>query len=435
MVTIDPTRKPLPEHLYEKVLGPVRFAIRQGLLNHGCRDTKLLCDIQSGLRCKVLDYYFLGSGVLGNHLTFVLVLPSFFLFNLPDVGRVMSSLLLYGVVVSSALKDYLCIPRPQSPPVHRLSISKAHGLEYGFPSSHTTNCVALGLASLSYISSSEAFSFHTQILLITLTVVYMTSVSFGRIYCGMHSVMDVTGGFVLAVGLWIIFYLCQEYVDQVIFHSGILSFALTITGLLSMIYLNPEPLDPCPCFEDSAACIGAIIGIYIGTWGTIHDSSYLTDFSAMNCGYVQLVMRLLLGLGSIIISRTVMKKVCRFCLPPIYQILNIPTHIPVQTRSAVRRMSISIIPPPIDIENNNEAKSTIISTGKTLHSSNSKLNCRESKPNNKDMNKVDSDVLKAYRESIIPRYDIDILTKVLVYTVMGWFASQGNLILCKLLSI
>ncbi|KAK9710933.1 Long-chain base-1-phosphate phosphatase [Basidiobolus ranarum] len=137
----------LPEHIYGKAFGTTRSSIRRILLNLGRKETKLLSGLQRVLRCNILDAYFIATGALGDHLTFVLLLPNFFLFGFSDVGRVMANLLLYGVVVSSALKDYLCLPRPDSPPVQRLSMNKSHSLEYGFPSTHTTNCVALGLAS------------------------------------------------------------------------------------------------------------------------------------------------------------------------------------------------------------------------------------------------------------------------------------------------
>lgn len=42
------------------------------------------------------------------------------------------------------MQDLLCVPRPYTPPVERLSIS-SHGLEYGFPSTHSTNAVSISL--------------------------------------------------------------------------------------------------------------------------------------------------------------------------------------------------------------------------------------------------------------------------------------------------
>lgn len=41
-------------------------------------------------------------------------------------------------------QDLVCVPRPYTPPVERLSIS-SHGLEYGFPSTHSTNAVSISL--------------------------------------------------------------------------------------------------------------------------------------------------------------------------------------------------------------------------------------------------------------------------------------------------
>ena len=66
-----------------------------------------------------------------------------------------------GVYLSSFLKDMVCSPRPYAPPVARLCkgqtissyvprlISRLavgnHHLEYGFPSTHSANCVSMAL--------------------------------------------------------------------------------------------------------------------------------------------------------------------------------------------------------------------------------------------------------------------------------------------------
>lgn len=100
------------------------------------------------------------------------------------------------------------MPRPYTPPVERLSIS-SHGLEYGFPSTHSTNAISISLyfAQL-YLQNLRG----NESVLLTSTVIglcalYGVSVVAGSkwlgergirvlltsglirlgIYCGMHS--------------------------------------------------------------------------------------------------------------------------------------------------------------------------------------------------------------------------------------------------------
>jgi hypothetical protein len=108
------------------------------------------------------------------------------------------------------------VPRPYTPPVERLSIS-SHGLEYGFPSTHSTNAVSVSLyfAQL-YLQSLRGDEPLVQnSIVLGLCALYGVSVVAGSelsilewhntsfaeyelncpgIYCGMHS---MTGEFCL----------------------------------------------------------------------------------------------------------------------------------------------------------------------------------------------------------------------------------------------
>ncbi|CAG8736133.1 27529_t:CDS:2, partial [Racocetra persica] len=53
------------------------------------------------------------------------------------------------------IQDLLCLPRPISPPIRRLSVG-SHHLEYGFPSTHATNAVSIALYFLTSIYAVES---------------------------------------------------------------------------------------------------------------------------------------------------------------------------------------------------------------------------------------------------------------------------------------
>lgn len=77
-------------------------------------------------------------------------------------------------------QDLVCVPRPYTPPVERLSIS-SHGLEYGFPSTHSTNAVSVSLyfAQLYLQSLRGDESFLQNSIVVGLCALYGVSVVAG----------------------------------------------------------------------------------------------------------------------------------------------------------------------------------------------------------------------------------------------------------------
>ena len=107
------------------------------------------------------------------------------------------------------MKDFFCLPRPLSPPLQRITISTAPALEYGFPSTHSTNAVSVGLVCLSQIFNSHMYAHSSSLfeqalcrLGIITASLYMFSIVLGRVYCGMHGFLDILVGTGLGVALW-----------------------------------------------------------------------------------------------------------------------------------------------------------------------------------------------------------------------------------------
>ncbi|RIB17569.1 phosphatidic acid phosphatase type 2/haloperoxidase [Gigaspora rosea] len=292
-----------PESYYDKLLPPTSAQIRRWLLLIIRKEARLLAKIQNSLRHPLLDLFFTYSAILGTHTFFVLLLPTFFWFGYGSLGRGLTLITTSGVIFTGFVKDSLCLPRPSSPPIRRLCIG-SHHLEYGFPSTHTTNAVSIALFFLTHIYSIESnimFKFVGTICLI----IYCLSVVFGRIYCGMHSLTDVFAGFISAILIWWIHWSFQVHIDAFILNESWSVPVIVITLGISLVYMFPEVIDNCPCIEDCIACIGAAVGMIIGSWN-FSNSRFSNN-----------------GLTIVFIWRIVMKKILLAVLPPIYKALDL----------------------------------------------------------------------------------------------------------------
>ena len=102
-------------------------------------------------------------------------------------------LLAPGVFFTGMIKDFLCLPRPLSPPLQRITMSGLTALEYGFPSTHSTNAVSVALYGLTLLETSNfEISDVNKIVLQGIAALYASSVVMGRIYCGMHGFLGMS---------------------------------------------------------------------------------------------------------------------------------------------------------------------------------------------------------------------------------------------------
>lgn len=161
--------------------------------------------------------YFVQTSLLGTHTFFMLFLPLFFFFGAGDAGRSLLYILAAGGYITSVIKDLFCVPRPFSPPLVRLSTG-THGLEYGFPSTHSTNAISMCFFLCALVSRAVADLTQSTIIA-SLLVFLAASVTFGRIYTGMHSIVDVIVGVAIGYGTFAIHHAYEAHIE-----------AFTLTG-------------------------------------------------------------------------------------------------------------------------------------------------------------------------------------------------------------
>lgn len=436
-----------PNDHYKTRLSPFRYKLRQLCLPIIRKETEILAGLQTKIRTPMLDIYFAWTANLASHTFYVLMLPLPIWLGSSRLIRDLIYVLGYGIYITGYFKDYLCLPRPRSPPLHRITMSSYTAQEYGWPSSHSANATAVTLIMLAktieYKLWFSPLGFYSTIGAL---VVYYFSLIFGRIYCGMHGFFDILFGSVIGVGLFIFRYCFGEAFDNLLLNNGY-NIGLVIVAIIAfnlwLIHIHAEPVDDCPCFDDSVAFIGVIIGIDISDLVLVR-SQYLIDKNLFQdpliinytfnlLGMVGTLSRILLGIILVVIWKAVSKPIIFTILPPIYKFIgiNLPrknyqaTAFTKTTNRQIRSTSISNIDSGKDIAN----IQTFIK-GVTEHSQTENVGPET---------EIDYYALLDYQQHknpeaqapappvgvFKPRYDVEIIGRLIVYAGVPTMAKWG----------
>ncbi|KAI5795618.1 phosphatidic acid phosphatase type 2/haloperoxidase [Geopyxis carbonaria] len=316
----------LPRDHYKYRLPRWRYALRQKVLPLVRWETPYLAYMQKHVRTPVLDSYFALSANLGTHTFFMVMLPILFWFGLTDLGRGMVHVLAAGVFVTGFMKDLICLPRPLSPPLHRITMSGSAALEYGFPSTHSTNAASVALYGILILNNSPDVPLSLRIFLQVLAGVYTFSIIFGRLYCGMHGFLDVIAGTLIGSILALIQWHYRHQIDSYVFSDDCWPILVILISILILVRIHPEPADACPCFDDGVAFAAVVGGIEVGCW---HFSKTrwswsspvpgTAPYSFEELGLVRSILRVVLGIVIIFIWREIAKPTLHYLLPPLYR--------------------------------------------------------------------------------------------------------------------
>lgn len=215
-------------------------------------------------------------------------------------------------------------------------MSDSVALEYGFPSTHSTNAVSVAVYAVLMLSGSD-FAPSTKFFLECLGYFYAFSIIVGRLYCGMHGFFDVIFGSVLgAVISWIEFYWAPA-LDAYMLQSSWWAPITAALVIIVLVRIHPEPADDCPCFDDSVAFAGVMIGLEIGTWhiGRLRDTFSLLPGGIASPSWPIALARVVLGVLIVFAWREVMKPTLLRVLPFLFRViethgLNLPRRFFVQ---------------------------------------------------------------------------------------------------------
>ncbi|PTB66435.1 hypothetical protein BBK36DRAFT_65984 [Trichoderma citrinoviride] len=309
---------------YKKALPKWRYTLRHQALPLIRWETPYLAALQAKLRTPALDSYFAITANLGTHTFFMIFLPMLFWGGYPAFAKGLVHILALGVFWTGFVKDFYSLPRPLSPPLNRITMSGSAALEYGFPSTHSANAVSVAVYAVLHLRSPDnTFSDTTKLLLEILAYFYAVSIVFGRLYCGMHGFLDVIVGSIMGAGITILEDYYGPPLDTAMQHgSWLVPF---ITGLVVVIFvrIHPEPADDCPCFDDSVAFAGVVIGLEAGTWtvGRTFLAQAESSMGALPWAWCVIAARMVVGIVAIFVWRETMKPTLLKALPHLFRLI------------------------------------------------------------------------------------------------------------------
>ncbi|KAH9983798.1 hypothetical protein BJV74DRAFT_980251 [Russula compacta] len=324
----------LPEEVYANTLPRWRAALRRKCVAVVEWESEVIGEWQTRVRSPWLDAYFLQTSMLGTHTFFLVFLPGFFFFGYDELGRALCYALAFGLYLSSFLKDLVCSPRPYAPPVTRLTVG-SHHLEYGFPSTHSTNCMSMALflgAHVHDLHCANSLSTPAFVVWVTVLVSYVCSIVTGRLYTGMHGFLDVFVGIILGTTGWMLQRLVMPEVERWIVNGGWIA-PLTVTLVcLLLVNQHPSPVDDCPCFEDAIAFVSVILGIATSFWYSKRVPALNADlFTSVTPGaafdspaavaiwVLFALLKLTTGVLIILAWRMLAKPTVQTLLPPLFR--------------------------------------------------------------------------------------------------------------------
>lgn len=221
------------------------------------------------------------------------------------------------------------LPRPLSPPLQRITMSGSAALEYGFPSTHSANAVSVALyAVLMLHRETNPFSPSTTLALEGLAYFYTLSIVIGRLYCGMHGFADVIIGSLMGAAISLVEFYYAPGLETWLYNSEYLAPLIIALVIIVLVRVHPEPADDCPCFDDSVAFAGVMIGLELGMWRFARHSSLApvyngprATFDLAALGWPRALARPVFGVGMILAWREVMKPALLRFLPHLYRVI------------------------------------------------------------------------------------------------------------------
>ncbi|KAG1347581.1 lipid phosphate phosphatase delta [Cocos nucifera] len=291
-------------------------------------DTPLILGLQR-IQHRFLDDMFSVLSCIVSVPFYTGFLPLLFWSGHSKLARQMTLLMAFCDYIGNSVKDVISAPRPSCPPVRRVTATKdekENAMEYGLPSSHALNTVCLSGYLLHYVLNHGVQNDGVTIAVgFSLVFVLVMLIGIGRIYLGMHSLIDVVAGIIFGLVILFFWLTVHGYVDDfIISGQNVTSFWASLAFLLCFAYPTPE--FPTPSFEYHTAFNGVAFGIVSGiqqTYFQFHHESVPHIFSP-ELPILIFLGRMLVGIPTILIVKFCSKALAKWLLPVMCNTLGIP---------------------------------------------------------------------------------------------------------------
>lgn len=269
---------------------------------------------------RFLYYLFCFGASLGNGVFYITFFPAWF-WNIDGyVGRRIVLIWALSMFIGQAIKDIIRWPRPASPPV--VQLEKRYCMEYGMPSTHAMVGFTVPFAVMLFTHSRYEYEL---IYAFVFATVWCTLVALSRLYMGMHSVLDVIAGLLLAFFLMFFFLPWIDILDDFqLQHPFAPLFTLGLAILLAVNY--PELDQWSTSRGDTTNILGICAGIYVGSWlnfqlGYLTGPSMSPPFKIIWPPFHDtgvMLLRMCIGIAIAVATQAIMKAftyplLCRIC--------------------------------------------------------------------------------------------------------------------------
>ena len=302
----------------------VRREIRPWVLRRVHEGVPLIVAIQryeSPLRTLVFEN---GAYIVGE-LFYTLCFPLIFWSGHPRFARHLTLLLATTTYTGNSLKDLFSCPRPP-PPARRLHLRPHYNEEYGMPSTHVSNSVTLASYSFYYWVSAGVRGIPgiwvttTSIIALT-TVLFLGKIAFGRLYLGMHTVVDLMGGLALALAMIVYWISMEDFVEAHILRAPFMQMVvLQLSFALALLLAYPVPLHENTAYKDSLSFHGNSIGVVYGCRLAYDYLPKPEPLPFTVAGAAQLALRAVVGYTLAGVTKELSKPIVRFLVERVFQL-------------------------------------------------------------------------------------------------------------------
>ncbi|XP_056419139.1 sphingosine-1-phosphate phosphatase 2 isoform X2 [Hyla sarda] len=224
--------------------------------------------------------------------------------------------------VGQASKDLLKWPRPSSPPVVKLETRVE--AEYGMPSTHAIAATAISFTFL--LAAMERYQF-PFVLGFVAALCLSTLVSLSRLYTGMHTVLDVICGALIALLFIALTFPLWDAVDHLILTNPIFPVLVVVAGFL-LSYNYPKLDHYSTTRADTTVILGVGAGTCVGVWiinliGLTYMPSGVLPLPLPPLSYPLLfkqLLRFILGVTLLVLTRYIAKTLSLKALGSWYKV-------------------------------------------------------------------------------------------------------------------